>query len=86
MIKYMCKNMRELLAYSKARRRRQAFQHYEINKIHGECSGLTDREWKNVKTKGKTSYTQSSKYTMHKMWRDNTQKYDLKQLKLINKA
>ena len=50
----MCKNMRELLAYSKARRRRQAFQHYEINKIHGECSGLTDSEWKNVKTKGKT--------------------------------
>jgi hypothetical protein len=66
----MCKNMRELLAYSKARRRRQAFQHYEIN----------------VKTRGKTSYTQSSKYTMHKMWRDNTQKYDLKQLKIINKA
>jgi len=54
--------------------------------VHGECSGLTDREWKNVKTKGKTSYTQSSKYTMHKMWRENTQKYDLKQLKIINKA
>jgi hypothetical protein len=86
MIEYMCKNMQELLAYSKARRRRQAFQHYEINKVHGECSGLTDREWNNVKTRGKTSYTQSSKYTMHKMWRDNTQKYDLKQLKIINKA
>jgi hypothetical protein len=86
MIEYMCKNMRELLEYSKNSRRKRAFQHYELNKVHGECSGLTDREWKNVKTKGKTSYTQSSKYTMHKMWRDNTQKYDLKQLKLINKA
>jgi hypothetical protein len=86
MIEYMCKNMRELLEYSKNSRRKRAFQHYELNKVHGECSGLTDREWKNVKTKGKTSYTQSSKYTMHKMWRDNTQKYDLKQLKIINKA
>ena len=81
----MCKNMQELLAYSKARRKKQGFHHYEINKVHGECSGLTDREWKSVKTKGKSSYNQVSKYTMHKMWRDNTQKYDLKQLKLINK-
>jgi len=46
---------------------------------------LTDREWKTVKIRGKSSYNQVSKYTMHKMWRDNTQKYDLNQLKLINK-
>jgi len=78
--------MRELLEYSKNSRRERAFQHYQINKVYGECSGLTDREWKNVKTKGKTSYTQSSKYTMHKMWRENTQKYDINQLKIINKA
>jgi len=86
MIEYMCSNMKELLEYSKTSRRKRAFHHYQINRVHGECSGLTDREWNNVKTRGKSSYTQSSKYTMHKMWRDNTQKYDLKQLKLINKA
>ena len=82
----MCKNMKELLAYSKARRRRQAFQHYEINKVHGECSGLTDREWKTVKIRGQSSYNQVSKYTMHKMWRDTTKKYDLNQLKLIKQC
>ena len=78
--------MRELLAYSKARRKKQAFHHYEINKVHGECQPFTDREYKKVQIRGKSSYNQVSKYTMHKMWRDNTQKYDLNQLKLINKA
>ena len=82
----MCKNMRELLAYSKARRKKQGFHHYEINKVHGECQPFTDREYKKVQIRGKSSYNQVSKYTMHKMWRDNTQKYDLNQLKLINKA
>jgi hypothetical protein len=81
----MCKNMKELLEYSKTNRRKRAFQHYEANRIHGECSGLTDNEWKAVKIRSKSSYNQVSKYTMHKMWRDTTQKYDLKQLKLINK-
>ena len=78
-------NMKELLAYSKARRKKQAFQHYELNKVHGECKPFTDREYKKVQIRGKSSYNQVSKYTMHKMWRDTTQKYDLKQLKLINK-
>ena len=54
--------------------------------MHGECSGLTDREWKTVKIRGKSSYNQVSKYTMHKMWRDTTKKYDLNQLKLIKKC
>ena len=36
---------------------------------------------KQVKLRGKTSYSQSSKYTMHKMWRDSHEKYDLKQVK-----
>jgi len=82
----MCKNMKELLAYSKAKRKKQAFHHYEINKVHGECKPFTDREYKKVQIQGKSSYNQVSKYTMHKMWRDNTQKYNLNQLKLINKA
>ena len=81
----MCKNMKELLAYSKAKRKKQAFHHYEINKVHGECQPFTNREYKQVQIRGKSSYNQVSKYTMHKMWRDNTQKYDLNQLKLINK-
>lgn len=82
----MCRNMQELKQYVKNKRKQRGFQHYELNKVHGECQPFTDREYKQVKLRGKTSYTQSSKYTMHKMWRENTQKYDLKQLKIINKA
>ena len=79
-------NMKELLAYSKASRRKRAFQHYELNKVHGECKPLTDLEYKKVQIRGKSSYNQVSKYTMHKMWRETTQKYDLNQLKLIKKC
>ena len=82
----MCSNMQELKQYVANKRKQRGFQHYQINKVHGECQPFTDREYKQVKLRGKTSYTQSSKYTMHKMWRENTQKYDLKQLKIINKA
>ena len=50
-------------------------------KLHGECQPFTDREYKQVKLRGKSSYSQASKYTMHKMWRDSHEKYDLKQVK-----
>jgi len=86
MIESMCSNMQELKQYVANKRKQRAFQHYELNKVHGECQPFTDREYKQVKLRGKSSYSQVSKYTMHKMWRDNTQKYDLKQLKIINKA
>jgi hypothetical protein len=54
--------------------------------VHGECQPMNDREWKTVKIRGKSSYNQVSKYTMHKMWRDTTKKYDLNQLKLIKQC
>ena len=82
----MCRNMQELKQYVKNKRKQSGFQHYELNRVHGECQPFTDREYKQVKLRGKSSYSQSSKYTMQKMWRENTQKYDLKQLKIINKA
>ena len=86
MIESMCSNMQELKQYVANKRKQRSFQHYELNKVHGECQPFTDREYKQVQIRGKSSYNQVSKYTMHKMWRDTTQKYDLKQLKLINKA
>ena len=82
----MCSNMQELKQYVASNRKKRAFHHYQINKVHGECQPFTDREYKQVQIRGKSSYNQVSKYTMHKMWRDTTQRYDLKQLKLINKA
>ena len=82
----MCSNIQELKQYVANKRKKRAFQHYELNKVHGECQPFTDSEYKQVKLRGKTSYNQSSKYTMHKMWREKTQKYTVNQLKLINKA
>ena len=77
----MCSNMQELKQYVANKRKQRSFQHYQINKVHGECQPFTDREYKQVKLRGKSSYSQVSKYTMHKMWRDSHEKYDLKQVK-----
>ena len=82
----MCKNMQELKQYVANKQKQRSFQHYELNKVHGECQPFTDREYKKVKLRGKSTYSQSKRYTMHKMWREYTQKYDIKQLKLINKV
>ena len=82
----MCKNMQELLAYSKARRKKQAFQHYEINKVHGKCQPFTDREYKQVKIYQKSNYSKRKKHVYTGYWREYTQKYTVDQLKLINKV
>ena len=58
MIESMCSNMQELKQYVANKRKQRAFQHYELNKVHGECQPFTDREYKQVKLKGKSvSYT-----------------------------
>ena len=77
----MCRNMQELKQYVANKRKQRAFQHYELNKVHGECHPFPDREYNPVNLRGKTSYSQSSKYTMHKRGRDSHEKYDLKQVK-----
>jgi len=53
----MCSNMQELKQYVANKRKQRSFQHYELNKVHGECQPFTDREYKQVKLRGKTSYT-----------------------------
>ena len=40
---YVCKSMKELLAYTKAKRKQRAHQHYEMAKVYGECSGMGNR-------------------------------------------
>ena len=49
----MCKNMQELKQYVANKRKMRSFQHYELNKVHGECQPFTDREYKQVKLYGK---------------------------------
>ena len=49
--------------------------------MHGECQPFTDREYKQVKLYGKSTYSKGKKFTYNAMWRGNDEKYDLKQVK-----
>lgn len=77
----MCSNMQELKQYVANKRKQRSFQHYQINKVHGECQPFTDREYKKVKLYGKSSYSKCKKFTHNAMWRGNNEKFDLKQIK-----
>ena len=77
----MCSNMQELKQYVANKRKQRGFQHYQINKVHGECQPFTDREYKQVKLYGKSTYSKGKRFTFNAMWRDNNEKYDLKQVK-----
>jgi len=79
----MCKNMRELLQYVENKRKKRAFQHFKLAKIEGECGSFTDKEYKQVKTYQKSNYSKCKKHVYTSYWREYTQKYDVKQLKLI---
>ena len=82
----MCKNMQELKQLVASNRKKRAFQHYELNKVHGKCQPFTDREYKQVKIYQKSNYSKRKKHVYTSYWREYTQKYDVKQLKLINKV
>jgi hypothetical protein len=73
--------MQELKQYVVNKRKQRSFQHYQINKVHGECQPFTDREYKQVKLYGKSTYSKGKRFTFNAMWRDNNEKYDLKQVK-----
>lgn len=79
----MCSNMQELKQYVASNRKTRAFQHYELNKIHGECQPINDREYKLLPITGKRSYNQVKKHTNHAYWRGKDEKFDLKQLKKV---
>ena len=82
----MCNNMQELKQLVALNRKKRAFQHYELNKVHGKCQPFTDREYKQVKIYQKSNYSKRKKHVYTGYWREYTQKYTVNQLKLINKA
>jgi hypothetical protein len=86
MIESMCKNMQELKQYVANKHKKRAFQHYELNKVHGKCQPFTDREYKQVKIYQKSNYSKRKKHVYTGYWREYTQKYTVNQLKSINKA
>tara|TARA_R100000988_G_scaffold16038_1_gene7926 strand:+ start:93 stop:344 length:252 start_codon:yes stop_codon:yes gene_type:complete len=79
-------NMKELCEYSRQKKLARKHKHIELIKIHGKCSGLTDKEYKNSKVNQKSNFPQKHKYTNNRMWRDNIKKYSVEQLKTIRKT
>tara|TARA_R100000541_G_scaffold56431_1_gene65860 strand:+ start:137 stop:325 length:189 start_codon:yes stop_codon:yes gene_type:complete len=62
----MVSNMKELCAYVKAKNRERAHQHYEMAKVHGECTGM-GQKW--YKLPQKSSYPKQHKAAYNKIWR-----------------
>ena len=76
-------NMKQLLAYAEAQKKLRADGHRRLTLLNGTCSGLTDAEYNKVVTRQKSSFSKARKFTHNRMWRDNTKKFTVEQLKLI---
>ena len=63
---YVCKTMKELLAYTKAMRKKRAHDHYEIAKIYGPCSGMGNRRYK---VPQKSTFSKYKKYSFNARWK-----------------
>jgi len=76
-------NMRQLLIYAKQQKKLRASEHRRKHVHDGLCSGLSDVEYNRVKHSQKSNFTKARKFTHNRMWRDNTKKFTVEQLKLI---
>jgi len=80
------KNMRDLLNYVEEQKQIRAAEHRRKFAHHGECGGLTDKEWFSIKHGQKSSFPKARKFTHHKMWRETSKEYTVNQLKQIAKS
>jgi hypothetical protein len=62
---YVCKSMKELLAFTKAKRKQRAHQHYEMAKAYGPCSGMGNRRYK---VKQKSTFLKGKSYAYKGRW------------------
>ena len=76
-------NMRQLLVYAEQQKKLRASEHRRKHSHDGLCSGLTDVEYNRVKHSQKSTFPKARKFTHNRMWRDNTKKFTVEQLKLI---
>ncbi len=65
---YVCKTMKELLAFTKAKRKQRAHSHYEMAKVHGSCSGMGNKRYKVEK---KSNYSKRKKPSYTTIWNYN---------------
>ena len=78
--------MRELCEYSTRMRKQRAAEHRRKFAHEGRCRGLTDKEYTRIVHGQKSSFAKSRKFTHHAMWKETHKKFDVQQLKLINKC
>jgi len=67
-IYYVCKSMKELIAYTKMKRKQRKSNHTEILKVYGECRGMGNRRYK---VEGKKSYTKGKQFAYNNRWNDH---------------
>jgi len=76
-------NMKQLLVYAEQQKKLRVSEHRRKHAHDGQCSGLSDAEYNRVKHSQKSTFTKARKFTHNRMWRDNTKKFTVEQLKLI---
>ena len=76
-------NMKELLIYAEQQKKLRASEHRRKHAHDGKCSGLTQSEYNKMTVRQKTTFSKARKFTHNRMWRDNTKKFTVEQLKLI---
>lgn len=76
-------NMKELCNYSLQQKKLRAAEHRRKHAHEGMCSGLSDDEYNRVQIRQKSTFSKARKFTHNRMWRDNTKKFTVEQLKLI---
>jgi len=79
-------NMKELCEYSIQQKKLRARGHRLKHEHSGQCSGLTDKEYKRVRSSQKSTFTKSRKFTHNRLWQETHKKFDTKQLNIIKKC
>jgi hypothetical protein len=75
--------MKELCEYSLQQKKLRARGHRLKHAHDGMCSGLTQSEYNRMTVRQKSTFSKARKFTHNRMWRDNTKKFTVEQLKLI---
>ena len=76
-------NMKELLIYAEQQKKLRASEHRRKHAHDGLCSGLTQSEYNKMTVRQNTTLSKTRKFTQNRMWRDNTKKFTVEQLKRI---
>jgi len=75
--------MKELCEYSLQQKKLRARGHRLKHAHDGMCGGLTQSEYNRMTVRQKSTFSKARKFTHNRMWRDNTKKFTVEQLKLI---